>query len=158
MSTAAGPEPRYHGSYSVRITETDATCMNGDPHEPHQWVYISEGGGHMVRVGEREWRCPGRTVQADLPPLQPDIGLLRPGSQRDRLEALLSKPDPTEADVREAAALLPEPEEVALARDHARRAEALARRGQWDEGTYHASMATMYLAIATWKENRRGQD
>lgn len=134
----------YHGSYSLRLTETDATCMNGDPHGPHQWAYTPEGGGHMVRVGEpgsREWRCPGREVPAG-PPLQFDIGLLRPGSQRDRL----SKEHPTE---------VVEPEEVALARDHARRAEALDRRGRWDEGVYHASMASMYLAIATWKETHR---
>lgn len=49
-----------------------------------------------------------------------------------------------------------EPEEVSLARVHAGRAEKAETRGEWTAGTYHASMATMYLAIAARKEKASG--
>ena len=46
-------------------------CLLYEPHGPHDWIYTSEGGGHMIDpayagADDKEWHCPGWTAE-DMP-------------------------------------------------------------------------------------------
>lgn len=51
----------------------------------------------------------------------------------------------------------PAPNELALAREAAAKAERSYKLGYWEQATAHASMATMFLTIHSFKENARGR-
>jgi len=54
-------------------------CLLTNPHEEHDWVYTSSGGGHMMDTwddsglerNQKWWHCPGIEVKREVEPAKP---------------------------------------------------------------------------------------
>ena len=86
------------------INSTDCQCFFENAHEPHDWAYTSEGGGHMVSVddtdsrGYRKWHCPGLT---EMRSMEVKLTIVKAG-----VDALSQRIATAEADNREKKKLL----------------------------------------------------